>query len=86
MKKGVRQKDHIKGGRKVIEAGIKYAAFIMPRLGSKNLSKRHIADTVKVLNEIVPTGIRIRSSLFKKILLFTKDISQENLKLLQRLN
>ena len=61
MRKGVKQKEHIKGGIKVLEAGINYAAFVMPGLGGKRLSKQHIKETVKVLNEIKPTEIRIRS-------------------------
>ncbi len=61
MKKGVTQREHISGGRKVIEAGINYAAFVMPGLGGKLLSKEHIEDTIRVLNEIRPHEIRIRS-------------------------
>jgi len=61
MRKGVTQKEHISGGRKVIEAGINYAAFVMPGLGGKLLSKEHVEDTIRVLNEIRPHEIRIRS-------------------------
>jgi len=61
MRKGVSQKEHIEGGQKVIEAGINYAAFVMPGLGGKRLSAVHIRETIKVLNEIRPTEVRVRS-------------------------
>jgi len=66
MRKGVTQKDHIKGGQKVLEAGINYAAFVMPGLGGKRLSKKHVKESIKVLNEIRPTEIRIRSLAMQK--------------------
>ncbi|MBP8626898.1 MAG: radical SAM protein [Syntrophorhabdales bacterium] len=63
MQKGVTAREHIEGGHKVMEAGINLAAFIMPGLAGKDqkLSERHVSETIRVLNEIRPTEIRIRS-------------------------
>jgi len=63
MKKGVEKKEHILGGQKIMGSGINMAAFVMPGLAGKNseLSKKHIGETIEVLNEIKPTEIRIRS-------------------------
>ncbi len=63
MQKGVTAAEHIKGGQKVMEAGINMAAFVMPGLAGKNpeLAEKHVSDTVRVLNEIKPTEVRIRS-------------------------
>lgn len=63
MQKGVTQKEHIEGGRKVMDSGIRMAAFVMPGLAGSNsdLSHSHIVDTAHVLNEIRPTEVRVRS-------------------------
>jgi radical SAM superfamily enzyme YgiQ (UPF0313 family) len=63
MQKGVTAREHIEGGQRVMEAGINLAAFIMPGLAGKDekLSERHISETIRVLNEIKPTEVRIRS-------------------------
>jgi hypothetical protein len=63
MKKGATQGDHISGGQKLMASGIKMAAFVMPGLagGDREMSGRHILDTLDVLNEIRPTEIRVRS-------------------------
>jgi len=63
MQKGVTAREHIEGGQRVMEAGINLAAFIMPGLAGKDekLSERHISETIRVLNEIKQTEVRIRS-------------------------
>jgi len=63
MKKGASKIEHISGGRKLVNAGICMAAFVMPGLAGadKDLAERHIRETVHVLNEIRPTEVRVRS-------------------------
>lgn len=63
MKKGVTGREHIEGGRAVMESGISMAAFVMPGLAGGNVasSRRHIEDTLSVLNEIRPSEVRVRS-------------------------
>jgi histone acetyltransferase (RNA polymerase elongator complex component) len=63
MKKGVTKAEHISGGQKLMASGIKMAAFVMPGLagGDREKSRRHIKETLDVLNEIGPTEIRARS-------------------------
>lgn len=63
MKKGVSRKQHISGGRKLIDAGIRVAAFVMPGLAGAGPEQadRHMRETVEVLNEIRPTEVRVRS-------------------------
>jgi radical SAM superfamily enzyme YgiQ (UPF0313 family) len=63
MKKGVKKKEHISGGQKIMRAGINMAAFVMPGLAGKNKepAKKHIWETTEVLNEIRPTEVRVRS-------------------------
>ncbi len=63
MHKGATMKDHIEGGQKVMASGVSLAAFVMPGLAGDDpdLSRKHIQDTIEVLNEIRPTEVRVRS-------------------------
>ncbi len=61
MKKGVTAAQHIEAGQKVIEAGIELSEYIMPGLGGQALWKEHAIETARVLNQINPHFIRLRS-------------------------
>ncbi len=61
MEKGCTAKNHIEGGRKVKEAGISLCEYVMPGLGGKKMSQEHAMETARVLNEIDPDYIRLRS-------------------------
>ncbi len=61
MEKGCTAKDHIEGGKKVKEAGISLCEYVMPGLGGKKMSQEHARETARVLNEIDPDYIRLRS-------------------------
>lgn len=61
MEKGVTAEDHIRGGKKVVEAGISLCAYVMPGLGGRRCSQEHALETARVLNEINPNYIRLRS-------------------------
>jgi len=61
MQKGITADDHIKGGRKIKEAGISLCEYVMPGLGGRKMSSDHVSGTAKVLNEIDPDYVRLRS-------------------------
>jgi radical SAM superfamily enzyme YgiQ (UPF0313 family) len=61
MEKGCTAKNHIEGGTKVKEAGISLCEYVMPGLGGKKMSREHALGTARVLNEINPDYIRLRS-------------------------
>ena len=61
VEKGVTAEEHIKGGRKVKEAGISLCEYVMPGLGGKTMSSDHVTGTATVLNEIDPDYIRLRT-------------------------
>jgi radical SAM superfamily enzyme YgiQ (UPF0313 family) len=61
MEKGCTAKNHIEGGKKLKEAGISLCKYVMPGLGGKKMSQEHARETAKVLNEIDPDYIRLRS-------------------------
>jgi biotin synthase-like enzyme len=61
MKKGVTGAQHIEAGQKVLKVGMELSEYIMPGLGGQEMWKEHAIETAKVLNEINPHFIRIRS-------------------------
>jgi radical SAM superfamily enzyme YgiQ (UPF0313 family) len=63
MKKGTSRQEHMEGGRKLMDSGVRMAAFVMPGLAGRDpeRSRKHTVDTVAVLNEIRPSEVRVRS-------------------------
>jgi len=61
VKKGVTQKEHIRAGCLVKEAGIELSEYIMPGLGGKELSREHALESAAALNAINPDFIRLRT-------------------------
>ena len=61
MKKGVTAAQHIEAGRKIIEAGMELSEYVMPGLGGQKWWREHAIETAKVLNQINPHFIRLRS-------------------------
>lgn len=61
MEKGCTARDHIEGGRRVVEAGISLCEYVMPGLGGRRMAREHALETARVLNEINPDHIRLRS-------------------------
>jgi radical SAM superfamily enzyme YgiQ (UPF0313 family) len=66
MAKGETAAQHIKGGQNVVQAGISLCEYIILGLGGKDLSTLHAKHTAKVLNEINPESIRIRTLAINK--------------------
>lgn len=61
IKKGVTAARHIDAGRKVIDAGMSLSEYVMPGLGGEAMWKEHAVETARVLNQINPHYIRLRS-------------------------
>lgn len=61
MDKGVTAAEHIAGGRKVVEAGISLSEYVLLGLGGRGLQREHAIETARVLSEINPNYIRIRT-------------------------
>lgn len=93
MRKGVSAAQHIEAGRKVIEAGMELSEYVMPGLGGQKWWREHAIETAKVLNQINPHFIRLRSlrvpkrvPLYEKVkdgsfVMQTDDMLAEELKL-----
>jgi len=78
VRKGTTAEEHIKGGKKVVESGISLCQYVMPGLGGKRWSRDHALETARVLSEVNPAFIRLRSlSVREDIPLFQKWASGE---------
>jgi len=73
MKKGVTAQKHIEAGQKIIEAGMELSEYVMPGLGGQEMWREHALETARVLNQINPHFIRLRSlRVPSRILLYEK--------------
>jgi len=61
MNKGATSADHIEGGRRVVEAGISLSEYVLLGLGGSLWPEEHYLETARVLNEINPHFIRMRT-------------------------
>jgi len=78
IKKGVTAAQHIDAGRKVMDAGMSLSEYIMPGLGGEAMWREHATETAKVLNQINPHYIRLRSlRIPNRALLYQKLVDGE---------
>ena len=61
VRKGATAEEMIIGGRKAIEAGFELSEYVMPGLGGRERWEQHARGTARVLNEINPHFIRLRT-------------------------
>jgi hypothetical protein len=59
--KGNAPEDILEGGKRVRESGISLSEYIMPGVGGRALSLEHALETARILNEIQPDFIRVRT-------------------------
>jgi hypothetical protein len=65
MDKGVTATEHIKGGKNIVASGISLSEYVLLGLGGKGMWREHATETARVLNEINPEFIRIRTLTIK---------------------
>ncbi len=61
MKKGVTAAQQIDAGRRLVDAGMEVSEYVMPGLGGQEMWQEHAVETARVLNQIDPHFIRLRS-------------------------
>ena len=61
IQKGATAEEMIIGGRKAIEAGFELSEYVMPGLGGQERWEQHARGTARVLNEVNPHFIRLRT-------------------------
>jgi len=73
IKKGVTAQEHIEAGRRVKESGISLSEYVVLGLGGRGMWREHAVETAKVLNQINPDFIRIRTlKVLRTMLLYQK--------------
>jgi radical SAM superfamily enzyme YgiQ (UPF0313 family) len=66
MDKGVTAADHIKGGKNVVASGISLCEYVLLGMGGKKMWREHAVETARVLNQIDPEFIRVRTLTVKQ--------------------
>ena len=61
MKKGVSAAQQIEAGKRLLKAGMELSEYVMPGLGGQEMWREHAIETARVLNQINPHFIRLRS-------------------------
>ncbi len=61
MQKGVTAQGHVEAGKKVVEAGISLSEYMLLGLGGRRWWKEHAIESARVINQINPHFIRIRT-------------------------
>ncbi len=61
VNKGITSRQLIDSGHKVKEAGITLSEYLMPGLGGKDFSRVHALESARVINEVDPDFIRLRT-------------------------
>lgn len=61
VSKGLEPQDIIKACEKLNQANIETSLYVMPGLGGKELSKKHIKETIDVINYAKPNFLRLRT-------------------------
>jgi radical SAM superfamily enzyme YgiQ (UPF0313 family) len=59
--KGTDAARHISAGKKVVASGISLSEYVILGLGGKEMRRQHAIETARVLNEIKPDYIRVRT-------------------------
>lgn len=76
IEKGVTAREHIEAGRRVVEAGISLSEYVILGLGGRLWAEEHPAETARVLNQINPHFIRLRTlAIPKEAPLYKKFVS-----------
>jgi hypothetical protein len=61
IRKGNTPDDILSGGMHVVSSGISLSEYIMPGVGGRRYSEEHARETAKILNQIRPDFIRVRT-------------------------
>jgi len=78
MDKGVTAAEHIAGGRKIVESGISLCEYVVLGLGGKKMWQEHATETARVLNQIDPDFIRVRTLTIKQGMPLYDEVKKGN--------
>jgi radical SAM superfamily enzyme len=80
MNKGANAEQMIQASKMVKEAGIELSQYVLLGLGGKNGWKRHALESAKVLNEMDPDFIRVRTLVVKDEAPLSEDLMKGDFK------
>jgi histone acetyltransferase (RNA polymerase elongator complex component) len=72
----------VEGGQKVKQAGMELSEYVMPGLGGVAMWKEHAIHTARVLNQINPDFIRLRTLRVPHHLELKREMEKGNFELL----
>lgn len=61
IRKGATAEEMIQAGMKAVAAGFEVSEYVMPGLGGSERWEQHVGNTARVLNEINPDFVRLRT-------------------------
>ncbi len=76
MKKGVTAQEHIEAGNKIKASGISLSEYVILGLGGKGMWREHAIETARVLNQINPDFIRVRTLKVLRTMLLCQKIEK----------
>lgn len=82
VRKGSTREQQITAGRWVKDAGIELSEYVVLGLGGKERTMEHIVETIRVLNEIDPDFIRLRTFMPKVNTPILEDVQQGRFQML----
>jgi radical SAM superfamily enzyme YgiQ (UPF0313 family) len=82
VQKGVTAKELIDAGQKVKQSGISLSEYIMPGLGGRSMWREHAIETARVLSQIDPDFIRVRTFKALEIMPVNRRIEAGELELM----
>lgn len=75
--KGTYSQQQIEAGKMVMEAGIELSLYVVLGIGGQTLSRSHALETARVLNEISPHFIRLRTFVPKRDTPLLQDVIEQ---------
>lgn len=78
MDKGVTAANHIKGGQNVVASGISLCTYVVLGLGGLKMWQDHAVQTARVINEINPEYIRLRTLAITEDMILHKEVEAGN--------
>jgi len=78
MDKGITAAEHIEGGRRVVESGISLSEYVILGLSGEGMWREHATHTAKVLNQIEPDFIRVRTLTINRKMPLYQEVQNGN--------
>jgi radical SAM superfamily enzyme YgiQ (UPF0313 family) len=77
IQKGVTAEEHVIAGRRVKDSGISLSEYVLLGLGGKKMWREHAIETARVLSQINPDFIRVRTLRVLKTMPLHEKIARE---------